>query len=446
VIELILPKYLVPVRPRAQVLEDHCLAVDTASGHIVDILPRDEGLKKYPNARQVQLDTHALLPGLINMHTHSPMTLLRGYADDLDLDTWLREFIWPAEVDWADGDFVQLGTELAVIEMLRGGTTCFNENYFFPDRMAAVAEHAGMRACIGIPVIGVGTAWADSPAEYLEKGMELVSRHSGSRRLRFALAPHSMYTLEEPILREIAVLSESLGLRVHMHLLEIEWEIRNEREKFGMAPLQHADELGLVSDRLIAVHMAHLADSDIAMLAEKGANVVHCPQSNLKLASGICRVNDLLVAGVNVTIGTDGAASNNDLDLLDELRTAALLAKGVSGDAGALGATTALELVTINAAKALGIDHIVGSIEAGKVADLCAIDLDAARTQPVHNVLSQLVYSAASSQITDVWVDGKRLLAQGVVSTLDEADVLRRVREWSTTVASTGALKAAAVI
>lgn len=440
-IELLCPKYLVPVRPRGQVLEGHCVAIDRSSGEILKILPAGRALAEYPGAAVHRLETHALLPGLVNMHTHSPMTLLRGYADDLRLDQWLQEHIWPAEARWANGEWVQLGTELAIAEMLRGGTTCFNENYFFPDRMAEVVEASGLRACIGIPVIGVETQWATGPDEYIEKGLAVVSKHT-SDRVRFSLAPHSMYTLEEHTLRRIAGLAKEMQVPVHMHLLEVEWEIKNSKQVHGLAPLQHADQLGLLNDRLIAVHMAHLSDADIALLTERAVNVVHCPQSNLKLASGVCRLADLLGAGVNVAIGTDSAASNNDLDLLDELRTAALLAKGLSGDPCVVDAETALELATINGARALGLEQRIGSIERGKQADFCAINLDYPRTQPVHHVISQVVYSAASSQVSDVWVSGKRLLENGVLKQMDENQLLKRVASWAAGIEA-GAARAA---
>lgn len=427
--ELLLPKYLVPVNPRGKVLQDHALAV--TDGVISHLGPRDELLKAMPEASRVELNSHALMPGLINMHTHSPMTLLRGYADDLGLETWLTEHIWPAEHRWADGDFVQDGTELAIAEMIRGGTTCFNENYFHPDRIAKVVSETGMRACIGIPVIDFVTSWASSLDEYLEKGLDIRSGFAGCDRLSWSLAPHSMYSVSNDFLEKIANVSEDQNMPVHMHLLEIGLEIKNSITKNGKPPLHMADALGLLNDRLIAVHMAHLDDSDIELLADNSVHVVHCPQSNLKLSSGLCRVQDLVSAGVNVSIGTDGAASNNDLDMLDEMRTAALLAKGISMNPRAIPAEIALEMVTINAAKALGLEEKLGSLEVGKRADLCAVDLLQPRTQPLHHVISQLVYAAAASQVTDVWVDGNRLLNDGKLTTLNESDILDKAEAWS---------------
>ena len=427
--QLLLPKYVVPVIPRGVVLEDSAVAI--TDGRISKVGPRDILCEQMPHAERIDLNSHVLMPGLINMHTHSPMTLLRGYADDLRLDTWLNKHIWPAEQKWADGEFVQDGTELAIAEMIRGGTTCFNENYFYPDQIAEVVRKSGMRACIGIPVIDFATGWAANFDEYLRKGMEVRSRFTDCDELSFSIAPHSMYSVSDSMFERIVEISHNEEMTVHLHLLEIEGEIENSLAQHGMRPLQRARKLGLLNSRLNAVHMAHLEDEDIAMLAENEVNVVHCPQSNFKLSSGMCRLADLAKSGVNVSVGTDGAASNNDLDLLDELRTAALLAKGLSGDPTAIGSEFALELITINAAKSLGFETELGSIEEGKIADLCALNLAHPRTQPMHHIFSQIVYAAASSQMTDVWVAGRRLMEDQVLTSLDEEDILCKAGNWA---------------
>jgi 5-methylthioadenosine/S-adenosylhomocysteine deaminase len=429
VVSLLLPKYLVPVRPRGSVLENYAIAVE--DGRIAMVQAREAVLAKYPQATRVELENHVLLPGLVNMHTHMPMSLLRGYADDYRLDTWLNDHIWPAENRWVDESFVEEGTELAIAEMIRGGTTCFNEMYFFPDKIAEVADYSGIRACIGIPVIDFKTGWASGFDEYLEKGLNVRSLYGGNDRIQFSIAPHSMYSVTSEMLENIGQLSADMEMLIHLHLLEIEWEIEDSLLKYQARPLQRVQSLGLLNERLIAVHMAHLTDGDIDLLAEKRVNVVHCPQSNLKLASGMCRVSDLLRKGVNVCIGTDGAAANNDLDLLDEVRTAALLAKGIAHDPSALNAGHALDMMTINGAKALGLGAETGSIEEGKLADLCAIDLSHLRTQPVHHVISQIVYAASSSQVSDVWVAGKRLLEDRQLTTLDEQRILTNAAKWS---------------
>lgn len=426
---VLLPRYLVPVRPRGQVLEDHAVVVE--GERIAAIQPREEALSRFPAADRVELTSHVLLPGLINMHTHSAMALLRGYADDLELSTWLKEHIWPAEKRWMSADFVRDGTILAVAEMLRGGTTCFNEMYFFPEVIADVVEAAGLRACLGAPVIEFETAWADDFEDYLAKAESLVARLEGNPRIWPALAPHAAYTVDDAMLERISVMAVERDLGVHMHLLEIAWEIQHSLQEYGQRPLKRLDGHGLLNRRFMAIHMAHLGEDDVSLLAERDVNVVHCPESNLKLASGFCPVSQLLEEGVNVCIGTDGPASNNNLDLLGEMRTASLLAKGLANDPCAVDAATALEMTTINAARALGREQSIGSIEPGKQADFCAIDLDWPETQPIHHVLSQVVYAASSRQVSDVWVAGERLLEHGQLTTLDLDEVLALSRRWN---------------
>ena len=426
--QVLLPDYVLPVRPDNVCLDD--LAVVVQGSLIEAVMPRERALADYPAATRVDLAGHALLPGLINMHTHSPMTLLRGLADDLRLNAWLKEHIWPAEGRWVGPEFVSQGTELAMAEMLRAGTTCFNEMYFFPDVIAETVQSAGMRAAIGMPVIDLKTPWASDARECLARAREVHAGLQGAERLSVTLAPHALYTVGDEALAELAELAGELELPVYMHVLEVAWEIEHSRTTYQRRPLQRLRAHGLLGKRFQAVHMAHLGAQDIDLLAETGTHVIHCPESNLKLASGVCPVADLLAAGVNVSVGTDGAASNNNLDLLGELRTAALLAKGTSGDPCVLDAGTALELVTINAARAMGLTDAIGSIEPGKRADLCAIDLEQPETQPLHNVLSQIVYAASNRQISDVWVDGERLLDRGELTTIDLQRVAGRCRAW----------------
>lgn len=427
---LIHAAYVVPVRPAGAVLERHTVAVD--ADRIVAVLPTEVARARYAGADEVALDHHVLLPGLVNMHAHAPMTLFRGIADDKDMQAWLRDDIWPLETRFIGPDFVADGTRLAIAEMIRAGTTCCNELYFFPDAMAEVARESGIRACIGLPIIEMDTAWAADVDACFERGLELVDRFGADPRVTFSFGPHAPYTVGDVTLERIANLSLERGLRVHMHVLETAWEIEHSRRQYGLTPLERLARFELLSQRLLAVHMTQLSEADIGMLAERRVNVVHCPESNLKLASGICPLAALMRAGVNVTLGTDGAASNNDLDPLAEARTAALLAKGVAADARVVSASQVLEMLTINAARALGLEDRIGSIEPGKQADLAALDLRQPRTQPVHDVVSSLVYSASSSQFTDVWVDGQRLLANGRLRTMDEQAVLESAHEWRT--------------
>ncbi len=425
------PQFLIPVCPRAEVYSDR--AVIVKRGRITGIEPVHAALQQHPEAERIDLPHHVLLPGLINMHTHSAMSLLRGYADDMALDQWLHEHIWPAEQRWMDQRFVQDGTELAIAEMLMSGTTCFNEMYFFPEVIAKAADRAGMRACVGAPIVDFSTAWADDFETCLDKGLSLHSDYRGHERIMTALAPHSPYTVNDAMLTRIRESAEQHDMPVHMHVLETAWELEQSRSEYGKTPIARLRDAGLLNTRLLAAHMIHLSREDIDMVAQSGAHVIHCPESNLKLASGHCRVAELISAGINLTVGTDGAASNNNLNLLGELRTAALLAKGVARDAGVMDAARAIETITINAARALGLESEIGSIKPGKSADFCAIDLRHPQTQPIHHVLSQVVYAASAGQVSDVWVRGTPLLRNKNLLTIELDDVLSRAADWNET-------------
>ena len=426
--QLIHARYTIPVRPRHAVYEDYCVAV--SNDLILDVLPVAEARSRWPDAKVVELPDHVLMPGSVNAHTHAPMTLLRGYADDMELHVWLKEHIWPAEREFVGPEFVADGTRLAIAEMLRAGTTCFNDMYFFGDASIETCLEAGMRASIGITIIEMESAWAKDVRGYVEKGLRLHRKWQDEPLISFTLSPHAPYTVSDETLKMIAGLSDERGLPVHMHLLETEWEIKQSLQQHDLHPLLRLEQLGLLDSRLQAVHMSQLSAEDIDRLAGAGVHVIHCPQSNLKLASGICPLPSLLKAGVNVALGTDGAASNNDLDLLAEAQTAALLAKGISGDAQAVNAFQVMEMMTINGAQALGLADRIGSIESGKQADLCAVDLNAPETQPLHHVVSQLIYAASRRQVSDVWVAGRRLLDSGELTTIDLDEVLASARKW----------------
>jgi 5-methylthioadenosine/S-adenosylhomocysteine deaminase len=431
--QLIHARYTVPVRPQHVVYENYCVAI--RDDVILDILPLEEARLAWPHAELVELPDHVLIPGSVNAHTHTPMTLMRGYADDMELHLWLKEHIWPAEREFVGPEFVADGTRLAVAEMLRAGTTCFNDMYFFPDATIETCLEVGMRASIGITIIEMESAWATDVDSYIEKGLQLHEKYKSQPLISFTLSPHAPYTVSDDTLRLVATLSKELGFPVHMHLLETEWEIKHSHQQHDIHPLKRLEQQGLLNSNLLAVHMSQLSSHDIDKLARVGAHVIHCPQSNLKLASGICPVTDLLNAGVNVALGTDGAAANNDLDLLAEAQTAALLAKGVSGNAQAVNAFQALEMMTINGARALGMGERIGSIEPGKQADLCALDLSAPETQPLYHVVSQLIYAASRRQVSDVWVAGKRLLDHGELTTIDLDAVISSAQQWQSRLA-----------
>ncbi|GIX22707.1 MAG: N-ethylammeline chlorohydrolase [Gammaproteobacteria bacterium] len=430
---LVEARWVIPVVPRAAVLEDHAVAV--RGGRILEILPAAEARRRYRAERVVQRPDHALIPGLVNAHTHAAMTLFRGLADDRPLMVWLQEHIWPAEQKWVDERFVLDGTRLAAAEMIKGGTTCFADMYFFPDAVAEVARSTGLRAAVGLIVLDFPTVWAQDPDEYLSKGAALHDKLRAERRLYTFFAPHAPYTVSDAPLEKLGTLAEELDIPIMIHLHETAGEVDEAVAREGRRPFARLDALGLVSPRLMAVHMTQLEPAEIARLAETGAHVVHCPESNLKLASGFCPVQALLEAGVNVALGTDGAASNNDLDLIGEMRTAALLAKAVSGDAAAVPAAQALEMATLGGARALGLDGEIGSLEPGKWADLVAVDLGVLESQPVYDPLSHLVYCTQRNQVSDVWVAGRPLLQNRALVDLDEGELIACAEGWRARIA-----------
>jgi len=426
--QLLQARWVIPVEPAGTILEHHAVAL--AGDVIADILPIDAARVKYANVARVDLGEHALIPGLINAHTHNAMTLMRGLADDLPLMAWLQEHIWPAEAKVMGPEFVRDGVELAIAEMLRGGTTCCNENYFFPDVQAATYLRHGFRAVVGLPFIEFPSAWAKSRDEYFDKNLAVYDAHKSESLVGFTLAPHAPYTVADESFQRIRMLSDQLDIPVHIHLHETAQEVEDAKKQHGQRPFARLKALGLLNDHLIAVHMTQLLDGEIAQLAEAGASVAHCPESNLKLASGFCPAEKLRRAGVNLAIGTDGCASNNDLDMFGETRTAALLAKGVSGDASAFDAAYALQAATLNGARALGIADRVGSIVAGKQADLVAVRLDALETEPTYNPVSQLVYATSRHQVSDVWIAGVRKVENGDVRGIDAASLREKARSW----------------
>ncbi len=420
--------HVLPIRPAKTWLRNH--AVRVVDGLIDDVLPDDQAVSKYPEDRQVCLDRHILLPGLINAHTHSAMTLLRGYADDLPLDQWLRAHIWPAEQRWLSTRFVEDGTRLALAEMIRAGTTFINEMYFFPEVIGQAVEAAGTRALLGAPIIDVRTPWAANIDEGLSKAHALIKDLAGHERLTVALAPHAPYTVNDHGLRAVAKMSADMDVRVNMHVLEAAWERADSIAQYGMDPLERLQAHELLGPDFMTVHMVHLREQDFERLSETGTHVIHCPESNMKLGNGVCPTSKLIAAGINVALGTDGAASNNDLDLFAESRMAALLAKGSTGRADVLDAWQVLDMMTICGARAVGQETRLGSIEVGKAADLCAVNVDCPEMQPLHNAASQLVYTAASRQVSHVWVGGRVLLDQGELLTLDLEQILGTTRDW----------------
>ncbi|MGV8844089.1 MAG: TRZ/ATZ family hydrolase [Pseudomonas sp.] len=429
---LLLPTWLVPVEPAGVVLQDHALGI--RNGRIALLAPRAEALK-HPALEVRELPGMLLSPGLVNAHGHAGMSLFRGLADDLPLHTWLQEHIWPAEAKWVDEQFIQDGSDLAIAEQLKGGITCFSDMYFFPEITSQRVHASGMRAQICIPVLDFPIPGARDADEALHKGLALFSDLKQHPRINVAFGPHAPYSINDLNLEKIRLLAEELDAGIHMHVHETAFEVQQSLEVYGERPLARLARLGLLSPRFQAVHMTQVDDHDLALLVESNSSVIHCPESNLKLASGFCPVEKLWLAGVNLAIGTDGAASNNDLDLLGETRTAALLAKAVAGSASALDVHRALRMATLNGARALGMEDEIGSLEVGKAADLVAFDLSGLAQQPVYNPVSQLIYASTRDCVRHVWVGGKHLLDQGHLTRLDEQRLGATARDWGQRIA-----------
>ena len=424
---LICAAHVVPVRPHV-VLHDHAVAV--REGRIVALEPAAGALERFEAREVVHLERHVLIPGLVNLHCHAAMTLLRGIADDLPLMAWLREHIWPAESRHVSDEFVHDGSLLAMAEMLRGGVTCVNDMYFFPEATARAALRAGMRAALGVIVLEFPSAYAPDAPGYLQKGLATRDSYRDEALLTFCLAPHAPYTVADETLRHVAVLAEELDVPIHMHVHETDAEVAESLAQHGVRPLERLRRLGLVGPRLIAVHAIHLDEVELDVMAREGVNVAHCPSSNLKLASGIAPVARMLERGIRVGVGTDGAASNNRLDMMTEMRTTALLAKVASGEASTLNAFEALEMATLDGARALGLDGETGSIVPGKWADLAAVELSSLETLPCFDPVSHLVYAAGREHVSHVWVAGRARLAQRRLVGLDEEDLRDKAIWW----------------
>lgn len=424
---LLRPQWLVPVETDGW-LANHAVVVK--NGTILDVLPADVAPARYYAARTLDLPGHALIPGLINLHSHAAMSLMRGFADDLPLMTWLNQHIWPAEKQHVSPAFVRDGTLLAATEMLAGGITTTNDMYFFPDAAAEAFLQAGMRAALGMIVLEFPSAYAVDADAYLARGLALRDDLKDEPLLSFTFAPHAPYTISDSTFERIGTLAEQLGLPVHTHIHETADEIADSVRQHGVRPLERLARLGLLGPNFIGVHAVHLNEAEINLLASHGCHIAHCPSSNLKLASGIAPVRALLEAGVNLGFGSDGAASNNRLDLFAEMRLAALLAKGASGNAATLPAATALRAATLGAARALNLDDRIGSIVSGKRADLVAVDLSGPECQPVFDPVSQLVYAAGREHVTHVWVDGQQKLDNRRLVDLDTDDLAARTGYW----------------
>jgi 5-methylthioadenosine/S-adenosylhomocysteine deaminase len=425
---LINAQWVIPIEPAGALLHQHSVAVD--AGLIVAILPQALARESFLPNRTVDLPDHVLLPGLVNAHCHAAMNLLRGIADDLPLMRWLQEAIWPKEIKHVSHTFVRDGTLLAAEEMLRGGITTCNDMYFHPGAAAEAFDLAGMRGVVGMTVLDFPTPYASDTDDYLRKGLAARDQWHQHPLIHFTLAPHAPYTVSDESLLRCSSLAEELDLPIHMHIHETAGEVDGAVAQTGRRPLNRLAGLGLLGPNLIAVHAVHLTPGEIQLLASHGCTVAHCPTSNMKLASGIAPVDALLGAGIPVALGSDGAASNNRLDLFQEMRHASLLAKVSTGNATALPAHQVLRMATLDGAKALGLDRAIGSLLPGKSADLCAVCIASLDTQPCYDPASHLVYVAGREHVTHVWVAGKARIQSGNMLRRYNTDLFALASLW----------------
>lgn len=432
--QLIDARWIIPVEPADVVLERHSLAIQ--NDRILDLLPTPAAHARYRPKRHFRLDAHALIPGLVNLHTHAAMSLMRGFADDMPLMRWLREHIWPAESRHVSPQFVQDGTLLACWEMLRGGITCFNDMYFFPAAAAEAALSAGIRAVLGITVFEFPSAYGTDAEDYLSKGLAIRDTHRDDPLLSFCLAPHAPYTVADRTFERVAAIADQLDLPIHIHVHETEDEIAGSLKEHGVRPLERLRRLGLLNPGLIAVHAVHLEPEEIDLLAANGCHIAHCPTSNMKLASGIAPVGAMLDRGIRIGLGSDGAASNNRLDLFREMHHAALLAKVATSDAACLPAHQALAMATIQGAQALGLEDRIGSLAIGKFADLTAVRMDDWLQQPCFDPVSHLVYTIGRESVSHVWVAGKLRIDDKSPVDLEVGALLRKLDLWQNTLSN----------
>lgn len=421
-------EFVVTVDSGLNVLEDGAVAVKEST--IIDTGSYEDLSKKY-KARSVLGGPQSLvMPGLINTHTHAPMVYFRGLADDLPLKEWLEKHIWPAEARWLSSEFIRDATGLACLEMLRAGVICFNDMYFFSDATAGVAKQMGMRAVISPGILDFPTPGGNGPDEYLKKAEDFILKWKDDEYIRPAVAPHAIYTCSKETLLKAKALASRYHVPVHIHLSETEWEVKEAIKNFNKRPVEYLDSIGFLDSSVIAAHAVWLDNKEIDLMAEKGASVAHCIESNLKLASGIAPVVLMLKKGVKVTFGTDGAASNNDLDVLSEVSLAAKLHKAMAGDPTVLDARTALLMATRWAAESIGLGNITGSIEKGKRADLIICSLDRPHLTPLYDIYSHIVYAMKSSDVETVMINGKVILNKGELKTGDEREILKKARLW----------------
>jgi len=409
-------------------LENAALVIH--KGKILDLDRQEIIFKKYESKNLINKKNHVLMPGLINSHTHLAMSLLKGVADDLPLMTWLKNNIWPAESAFVSQEFVRDGAELALLELIQGGVTCVNDMYFYAEETAKIINQSGMRGFVSNSILNIPMPWAPTLEDCFLKAEKICEQVKQYDLVGATIAPHAPYTNDVNSLTMAKLLAEKFNTQIHMHVQETYSELQQHDLLYKERPLETLNKLDLVSKKLMAVHMTQVSESDIQLLKNTGASVIHCPESNMKLASGACPVAQLLKNNINVALGTDGSASNNNLDMFGEMRSASFMAKLIDQDPESLSAYQLLQMASINGAKALGIENQTGSLEIGKSADFIAVDLHDAATLPVYNPISQLVYAAHAHQVTDSWVAGKLIMENRKVLNLDSELIFQKAEVW----------------
>ncbi|MBT4213685.1 MAG: TRZ/ATZ family hydrolase [Porticoccaceae bacterium] len=421
-------KWIIPIVPENQTLTDCAIAID--NGKIIGLLPQAEAARRFSAGKVQDLDHHIVMPGLVNSHGHAAMSLLRGYADDLPLRSWLENHIWPAEAKFLSEEFVRDGTRLSIAEMIRSGTTCFADMYFFDEAIATEVRNSGVRSQISFTVLDFPTPYGKNADDYIHRGLALRDNCKDQPLIKIACAPHAPYSVSDRALGILATYANELDMAIHIHCHESASEITESLQAYDCRPLERLEKLGLLLPQTQLVHMTQITEDDIALVRDHNCHIMHCPQSNLKLANGFCPVVKFIENEVNVALGTDSAASNNTLDLFSEIKSASLLAKAVSRDAASLDAHAALRMATINGAKALAWDNEIGSLELGKQADIIAVKIDSISQQPLYNPASQLVYTNSGSQVSHSWVAGKMLLENRKLCTINERSLIQTTEQW----------------
>lgn len=421
-------EYILPVDSKFTVIKDGAIAVN--NGKIEAIGNYEDITSGFNSDKVIGGKNRVVIPGLVNTHTHAAMVYFRGLADDLPLKEWLENHIWPAEAKWLSPEFVSDAVELACLEMLKAGITAYNDMYFFGDSAGISTKKMGMRAVIGVGILDFPTAAAKTTEEYFEKAEAFIRNWKDDNLITPCIAPHALYTCGTETLKRTRRLADKHYVPIHTHLSETEWEIGEIKSRFGMLPVKYLDSIGFLDKKVLAAHCVWLEDEEIEILASRGVGVSHCVESNLKLASGIAPVPKMLKAGIKVTLGTDGAASNNDIDILSEMSTAAKLHKAASKDPTVLDSRTALLMATRWGAEAIGLGDITGSLEKDKAADLVVINLDKPHLTPIYDIYSHIVYSAKASDVETVMVDGNVIVENSRLKNSNESEIIQKAKEW----------------